>query len=313
MGAGIDMNLLNVTRTFTTEDQALDYLIAQRWPNGVRCLACDHDKVYAIATVGKTKKPCRLFECGECKLHFSATTGTLFHDSHLPLTKWFMAMALMVEAKKGISANQIARHLGVQYKTAWYLCHRIRKAMQELSEPLGGQGQVVEIDETYLGGRKHNHRKTTKEIRERKVKVFGMVERGGRVRLQKVENLKADTLRQLYQQNVSPNAGKVFTDGSPTYHFVVPKDKHVPTNHEQELRDTGTVTNKTIEGAFSLFKRGVVGSYHKLSQDHLDSYLGEFCWRYNRRKMQPWMFQTLLRELVTKKPMTYKTLTRETF
>ncbi len=306
------MNLLNVTRTFTTEDQALDYLIKQRWPNGVRCLACDHDKVYQIATRGKTGKPCRLFECGDCKLHFSATTGTLFHDSHLPLQKWFMAMALMSEAKKGISANQISRHIGTTYKTAWCLCHRIRKAMQELSEPLGGQGQIVEIDETFLGGKTH-YRKTTKESKDRKIKVFGMVERGGRVRLQRVANLKAETIRAIYDKNVSPNAAKVVTDGATQYSFVVPKEKHVATNHEQELRDTGTVTMKTIEGAFSLFKRGVVGSYHHLSEDHLDSYLGEFCWRYNRRSMQPWMFQTLLRELVTKKPMTYKTLTKEVF
>jgi transposase-like protein len=160
------MNLLKVTKTFTTEDAALDYLIKQRWPKGVRCLACDHGKVYTIATKGKTGKPCRLFECGECKLHFSATTGTLFHDSHLPLQKWFMAMALMAEAKKGISANQIARHIGVQYKTAWHLCHRIRKAMQGINAtPLGSQGQIVEIDETWHGGRASaaHRRKTPKE------------------------------------------------------------------------------------------------------------------------------------------------------
>lgn len=135
------MNLLNVTRNFRTEDEALDYLIKQRWPNGVRCLACDYDQCYRIATRGKTNKPCRLFECAECKLHFSATTGTLFHDSHLPLTKWFMAMALMAEAKKRISALQVSRHIGVAYKTAWHLCHRIRKAMEEQNTaPLGGQG-----------------------------------------------------------------------------------------------------------------------------------------------------------------------------
>lgn len=306
------MNLLGICKTFATEDQALDYLIKQRWPDGVRCLACDHQKVYRIATKGKTGKPCRLFECADCGLHFSATTGTLFHDSHLPLQKWFMAMALMAEAKKGISANQVARHLGIQYKTAWYLCHRIRKAMHELSPPLGGQGQVVEIDETFLGGKTH-YRKTAKESKERKVKVFGMVERGGRVRMQRVENLTANTLGDVYKKSVSDNAAKIVTDGSATYAFFVPKDKHVPTNHGQELRDLGTVSMKTIEGAFSLFKRGVIGSYHHLSTDHLDSYLGEFCWRYNRRNMQPFMFGTLLRELVTKKPLTYKTLTREIF
>jgi len=148
------MNLLSVAKNFATEDQALDHLVKCRWPEGVRCLACDHTKVYRIDTKGKTNKPCRLYECADCGLHFSATTGTLFHDSHLPLQKWFMTMALMCEAKKGISALQVKRHIGVAYKTAWYLCHRIRKAMEELNaEPLGGQGQVVEIDEAFLGGR----------------------------------------------------------------------------------------------------------------------------------------------------------------
>ena len=149
------MNLLTISQTFSTEDQALDYWVKTRWPKGVRCIACDHAKVYSIATSGKTGKPCRLFECAACGLHFSAITGTLFHDSHLPLRKWFMAMALMCAAKKGISANQVARHLGCQYKTAWYLCHRIRKAMEELnSAPIGGQGKIVEVDETFVGGRK---------------------------------------------------------------------------------------------------------------------------------------------------------------
>lgn len=148
------MNLLSITKTFTTEDEALDFLVKQRWPEGVRCLACNCCNVYRIDTVGKTGKSCRLYECGDCKLHFSATTGTLFHDSHLPLQKWFMAMALMGEAKKGISANQVARHIGVTYKTAWYLCHRIRKAMGDLdAAPIGGEGKIIEIDETFIGGR----------------------------------------------------------------------------------------------------------------------------------------------------------------
>ena len=112
-----------------------------RWPNGVRCLACDSAKVYAITTTGKTGKKIHLYECGECGLHFSATTGTLFHDSHLPLTKWFAAMALMAEAKKGISANQVARHIGCSYKTAWYLCHRIRKAMARTKRSRPGRSR----------------------------------------------------------------------------------------------------------------------------------------------------------------------------
>src|SRR6267142_5242764 len=198
------MNLLQVTKQFRNEEDALDYLVSQRWPNGVTCLGCGCQKVYRIDTKGKTGRPYRKYECSECELHFSATTGTLFHDSHLPLQKWFMVMALMTEAKKGISALQVSRHIGVQYKTAWHLCHRIRKAMEDTSEPLGGQGQIVEMDETFLGGKTH-YRKTTKQIRERKVKVVGMVERGGRIRLKHVSNLKASTLREVYAQNVSPN------------------------------------------------------------------------------------------------------------
>jgi len=306
------MNLLKVTQTFATEEKALDYLIKQRWPEGVRCLACNHDKVYTIATKGKTGKPCRLFECGECKLHFSATTGTLFHDSHLPLQKWFMAMALMSEAKKGISANQIARHLGVQYKTAWHLCHRIRKAMEELnSEPLGGQGQVVEIDETFLGGRKL--RKGVKAGKDAKIAVLGIAERNGRVHLQRISNVKAASIKTVLDAKLSPNVGRVITDSASAYTAILPAEKHVEVNHKEELRTLGELSTKTVEGTFSLFKRGVIGSYHHLSEDHLDSYLQEFCWRVNRRRMQPFMFETLTRDLVTKKPLTYRKLTREVF
>jgi transposase-like protein len=306
------MNLLSVTKTFTTEDQALDYLVKQRWPKGVRCLACDHDKVYKIATKGKTGKPCHLFECADCGLHFSATTGTLFHDSHLPLQKWFMAMALMSEAKKGISANQVARHIGVQYKTAWHLCHRIRKAMQELNAPpIGGEGKIVEIDEARIGGRKL--RKGVKAGVDNKIKILGIAERYGRVHMQVISDGKAATLKPIFDAKLHPDTKKFVTDAAPAYSSLLPKEKHQETSHKDDLLEKGFVANQTVENAISLFKRGLVGSYHKLSKDHLDSYLQEFCWRYNRRDMQPFIFETLLRELVTKKPLTYKKLTQETF
>jgi len=306
------MNLLNVVRKFATEDQALDHLIASRWPDGVRCLACGCVKVYAITTRGKTKKPVRLFECGDCRLHFSATTGTLFHDSHLPLTKWFMAMALMCEAKKGMSALQVSRHIGVSYKTAWYLCHRIRKAMEELNaEPLGGQGKTVEIDEAFIGGKKL--RRGVKAGKNAKTVVLGIAERDGRIHMQRIENAKADSIRPVIEAKLSPETDKVITDSAAAYNWIIPVEKHEVTSHKDELETMGELSTKTIEGAFSLFKRGVIGSYHQLSKDHLDSYLQEFCWRYNRRGMQSWMFDTLLREVATKKPMTYKTLTREVF
>ena len=306
------MNLLTVTKTFQTEDAALDYLVSQRWPKGVRCLGCDCAKVYRIDTKGKTGRPYRKYECSDCALHFSATTGTLFHDSHLPLQKWFMAMALMAEAKKGISANQVARHIGVQYKTAWHLCHRIRKAMQEMEiSPLGGQGQIVEIDETFIGGKKL--RKGVKAGKDAKISVLGMVERGGRLHMQRVENCRANEIRPILAANLSPNVKQVLTDSAPVFSVTIPKDKHTESNHRVELDTFGELSMRTIEGAFSLFKRGVIGSYHKLSKDHLDSYLQEFCWRYNRRGMQSAMFETLTRELVAKKPLTYRKLTREVF
>ena len=186
-------------------------------------------------------------------------------------------------------------------KTAWYLCHRIRKAMEELNaEPLGGQGKIVEVDESYLGGR--ITRRGVKAAKEAKIAILGIAERGGRVHLQKIDNAKAASIKPVLKQNISPETKQVVTDGSPVYGHVVPSivpvSQHKVVIHKEEIAEFGEVSNKTVEGAFSLFKRGVVGSYHKLSKDHLDSYLQEFCWRYNRRKLQPWMFDTLLREVL---------------
>jgi transposase-like protein len=307
------MNLLQVAKTFATEDMALAYLVITRWPNGVHCLACDSAKVYAITTKGKTAKKIHLYECGDCGLHFSATTGTLFHDSHLPLTKWFAAMALMAEAKKGISANQVARHIGCSYKTAWYLCHRIRKAMEELNAPmLGGPGKVVEVDETFVGGKMRG--KGLKAAHNAKITVLGIAERGGRVHLQTIDDTKSLTLRPILESKLDPATSKVVTDGASRYQQSIPKDKHESHSHKRELDEDGFISStRSIETAFSLFKRGLVGSYHKMSRDHMDAYLQEFCWRFNRRHMQPWMFDVLLREVAKGKPLTYNTLTRLTF
>src|ERR1039457_6657392 len=269
------MNLLKVVQTFATEEQALDYLVKARWPEGVQCLACGHAKVYRIDTKGKTGKVCRLFECADCGLHFSATTGTLFHDSHLPLTKWFAAMALMCESKKGISANQVARHIGTTYKTAWHLCHRIRSAMQEANpDPLGSKGQVVEIDETFIGGKKL--RKGVKAGKDAKITVLGIAERCGRTYLKTIANTKALTIRPILDARLDPNTERVVTDSHATYTYTIPPEKHETTSHKQELRDDGFITGtRTIESAFSLFKRAIIGSYHKMSRDHIDSYLSE--------------------------------------
>jgi transposase-like protein len=300
------MNLFSLAKEFPTESDALEYWIKTRWPGGIHCVQCDHGKVYRIDTVGKTGKSTLVLECAACGLHFSPTAGTLFHDSHLPLQKWFACIALMCEAKKGISANQVSRHIGVTYKTAWYLCHRIRKAMSDPSpEPLGSSGQILEIDETFVGGRTPNvGQKVGKSL---KIKVLGIAERGGRVHLKKVKDLKRESLTPILDAAVSPDAGMIHTDGAKRYKGMFPADKHVKGNHAKELSLGEQISNRTIEGAFSLFKRGVVGSYHKLGEEHMDAYLGEFCWRYNRRKHQPEMFGEALKRL-NQAPLPYSKL-----
>ena len=222
-------------------------------------------------------------------------------------------MALMAEAKKGISANQVARHIGCSYKTAWYLCHRIRKAMEELNAPaIGGPGKIVEIDETFVGGKMK--RKGVKAGKDAKIAVLGLAERGGRIHLQTIENTKALAIRPVLDAKLHPDTEKVVTDSHATYYQTIPQDKHERHSHKDELRDNDVIwSTRTIETAFSLFKRGLVGSYHKMSRDHMDAYLQEFCWRFNRRHMQPWMFDILLKEVANGKPLTYKTLTRLTF
>lgn len=302
------MNLFSLAKKFQTEEAALLHLIRTRWPRGVRCVACDHDKCWLIEAKGTTGKPRKLFQCADCGYQFSATANTLFHDSHLPLTKWFAAISLMVEAKKGISANQVKRHIGLSYKTAWYVCHRIREAMQEpQSLRLGGESVTVEIDETMVGGRKRGV--GVKAGRDHKTIVLGIAERGGRIHLKTVKSRTSKDMKPVIDAKLRPTTKEVITDSLRTYQDIIPEDKHTRANHKEELKDKNWTSTQTVENAFSLFKRGIVGNYHQLSREHLDRYLGEFCWRYNRRKMQPWLFDMALTNLLNKKPLPYKDLT----
>lgn len=301
------MNLFQLAKSFPTEDTALLYWIKTRWPDGVRCLACDHDKCWLIETKNKSGKVCRLFECADCGLHFSATTNTLFHDSHLPLQKWFMAISLMVEAKKGISANQMKRHIGVTYKTAWYVCHRIRQAMQEdPSFKVGGPTTTVEMDEMYVGGRKRLH--GVKAGKNAKAVVLGLAERNGQIHMQRVNRASLENIRGAVRTKIDPETPKIVTDGNQLYKGAVPRAKHERGNHAEELKNKNWTSTQTVENAFSLFKWGIVGNYHKLSTAHLDRYLGEFCWRYNRRHQQKDLFDMAMHNLANRKPLPYKDL-----
>lgn len=302
------MNLYSLAKKFPNEDMALLHLIKTRWPHGVRCIACDHDHCWLIEAKGKTGKPRKLFQCAECGLQFSATTNTLFHDSHLPLTKWFAVICLMVEGKKGISANQVRRHVPMSYKTAWYVCHRIREAQQEdKGTKLGGESVTVEIDEMYVGGRKRGT--GVKAAKNSKTIVVGIAERNGRIHLQTVRSGHSRDVRPVIDENLNKDTEQVVTDGALKFRGMFSKEQHKAGNHHRELRDKNWTSTQTVENAFSLFKRGIVGNYHQLSKDHLDRYLGEFCWRYNRRGLQPWLFDITLTNMLNKKPLPYKDLT----
>jgi transposase-like protein len=306
------MNLYSLAKTFPTEEHALAYWIKVRWPDGVKCVACDNAKVYLIETKGTTGKAYRKFECSDCGLHFSPTANTIFHDSHLPLQKWFMAIALMTEAKKGISASQLGRHLQVSYKTAWHLCQRIREAMQEPKGlKLGGESVTVEIDETYIGGTKRGQ--GVRAGKRSKTVVVGMAERDGSIYLKTVKSSKERHVRPVIASKLDRKTEKVVTDGDLKYRSMFPADRHVRGNHKRELRNKNWTSTQTIENAFSLFKRGIVGNYHQLGTEHLDRYLNEFCWRYNRRRMQPWLFDMVLTNMTTTKPLPYKVLVDDGF
>jgi transposase-like protein len=298
----MNLGVLNVD--FDTDVECRQALEELRWPEGVRCVRCGSDKISRISTR-------KQFDCDACRYRFSVTTGTIFHDSHLPLPKWFMAVLLMCEAKKGISANQMKRTLGVAHKTAWYLCHRIREAMKDMNpEPLTG---TVECDETYVGGKTrrpqgmYNNPGPGARL-DKKAMVLGILQRDGQLRLGRGEKPTRETLHGFIRTN-APNPARVMTDDWPAYRGIADEDTtHETVNHSNREYVRGDVTTNGIEGAFGLFKRGVVGSFHQISHKHLDRYLDEFEFRYNNRK-NPYLFRDTLTRLVQGAAMPYEQLT----
>jgi transposase-like protein len=303
------MKLIDVQKAFATDEQCLEYLERSRWPKGVRCVTCGNAKISVITRQSKTKnKRAKLYQCLEptCKQQFSATTGTIFHDSHLPLSKWFTAIALLVDAKKGMSALQLQRHLGVNYRTAWYLAHRIREAMTE-GDTTKLKG-VVEVDETYIGGRQWGRKNKLKN----KDIVVGIRQRGGPLRFIQVENTTAETLYNVISQHVDKDVEMIVTDELPAYNFNLTKyqGKHKRIKHKDHVYVRGEVHTNTIESAFSLFKRGIIGPFHRVSIKHLQRYLNEFQYRFNRRE-KPDRFEETVNRLAIGKALPYAKLTEE--
>jgi transposase-like protein len=306
------MKLIDVPKAFATDEQCLAYLEASLWPDGVRCTVCGCKEVSKITRKVSTKtdnKRPTVYQCLEktCNSQFSATNGTIFHASHLPLYKWFMAIALLVDAKKSMSALQLQRHLGINYRTAWYMAHRIREAMTEGDGPkLTG---VVEVDEVYLGGKQRGQKGKLKN----KDVVIGIRERKGPARLVHTENAKAGTVYEVVAKHISKDAQAIMTDENPIYNFRMTQFKntrHGRIRHKSGVYVQGDVHTNTVESTFSLFKRALIGSFHQVSIKHLQRYLNEFGYRFNRREDEDLFEQTVSR-MCAGKSLPYAKLTEE--
>ena len=274
---------------FIDADKAREWLERELWADGRPCPHCGVvDKSTKVG--GTTARP-GLYMCNACRSQFTVTVGTLYERSKIPLNKWLAATHLMVASKKGISALQIGRMLGLSKKTAWFLCHRIRESLRE-TEPslLGGEGMTVEADETYVGGKERNKHRSKRNADHiggvGKEMVFSLVERQGRVRSHHMENISAKNLRPLLEEQLA-DASKthLMTDGEGQYRIVGPMfASHQVVNHGIGEYVRGDAHTNTIEGYFSILKRGIVGVYHHVSGEHLKRYLAEFDYRYNNRE-----------------------------
>jgi transposase-like protein len=271
------------------EEAARKHFEALRWPDGPVCPFCG---VIDDATElkGKSHRP-GLYKCHGCQKPFTATVGTLYERSHIPLHKWLLATHLMAASKKGISAHQLWRMLGFgSYRTAWFMAHRIREGMAALkshSRPLGGEGKIVEADTTYVGGKeknKHRNKRNSKNIGGMgKQIVHTLVERGGRARSNHVANVSGKTLRPVVVTQVSRKS-TLMTDTAGGY-MRMGKEfaRHEMVDHEAGEYVRGDVHSNTVESYFATFKRGITGTYHNVSEAHLKRYLAEFDFRYNER------------------------------
>lgn len=263
---------------FTDADKAREALEAVRWPNGPRCPHCGSvEKIGAVQ--GKSHRP-GLYYCGACTGHFTVTVGTVFERSKIPLNKWWLAAHLLGSSKKGMSAHQLHRMLGVTYKTAWFMAHRIREAMTDLNPgPVGGEGKTVEVDETYLT-RSKKTRKPKGHIPHQRhaVQVVSLLDRDGGVR----STIDHRTVRAAVAEHLAVGS-RLVTDKAQAYKFMVPKSDHESVDHSKFEWARGDVHTNTLEGYFSILKRGFIGTYQHVDKKHLGRYLAEFDVRMNNR------------------------------
>ncbi|CAM3264408.1 DDE transposase [Sphingomonas antarctica] len=281
---------------FTNVDAAREHLEALRWPDGAYCPHCGAFAVKRLpeqrgrATKAHPDGAVRkgIYQCNACRQQFSVTVGTVFERSKVPLHKWLLATRLLCSSKKGYSAHQMHRDLGVTYKTAWFMEHRIRAAMAPSGDlpPMGGEGTMVEVDETYIGRIKGVDGRIGGGVWH-KMKVLSLIDRAtGEARSHVVPNTRVVTIAPIVQANLAPKA-KLMTDEASVYRYFGWKfARHMTVNHsasEYVKRGDSSIHTNTIEGFFSIFKRGMRGIYQHCGEQHLQRYLAEFDFRYSNR------------------------------
>ena len=292
------VNLVSLMDHYNDDESCREALEDLRWPDGPACIRCGDTACDPVRGRGQ-------WMCRSCSYQFSVTAGTIMHRSHLPLRKWFLAIYVMCESKKGVSANQLKRTLGVAYKTAWHLCHRIREAMG--NDPFTGPTLfgVVEVDETLVGGKAKGK---GRGYRGNKTWVAGAIQRGGQVRIERIPNVRKATLHDFVERTVADGAEAIYTDELASYMGVGDEDtRHETVNHSAEEWVVGDCHVNSVENVWSLFKRSIMAAFHKVSAKHLDRYLEELEWRFNNRN-NPYIFWDTLARIMNTDPLQYRDL-----
>ena len=303
MATGTTHNLSALGKHFSDENAARELLESLRWPTGAVCPKCGGDNPYKLTPKATSKAPGRkgLWKCRACRQQFTVTVGTIFEHSHVPISKWLLAIHLLSASKKSMSAHQLHRLLGVTYRAAWFMAHRLRHAMTQ--EPMQLTG-VVEMDETYIGPRRR--RVGRKANWAAKTPVIAMVERGGRARAFTVATANVPTVNALIKREIAPGA-HLMTDESPIYvPLPIGYKQHETVIHSRKEYVRGNVHTNTVEGFFGLLKRGIIGSFHHVSKGHLGRYVDEFSFRYNHRTISDGARAALIVAGAEGKRLTYR-------